>query len=117
MCARTAFSAGRLAWMSEISAYFINPLTRFVSSAAAHDDSRIRTRASKFRGCLHRFRDRCARGRPKAESREVFLGCCGEQIELVDSVLPGTLQERFDELTADAGAAICRRDYRRPQQR
>jgi hypothetical protein len=73
-----ASNAGRLAWMSEISAYCISLLLRFLLSAAPHDDGRIRARAAKFRGFFDRLRNRCAGSAREAESRKIFFGRSGK---------------------------------------
>src|SRR4029077_13874293 len=92
MSASTASSAGRFAWMSEISAYRITAAPRMVIDArqaqsrrfaavAAHNDSRLGTRALKFLGASHVARHLTARHRLEAKAWEVVLGRRGQEVE------------------------------------
>src|SRR5690349_12025201 len=118
MSARTASSAGRLAWMSEMSAYFILKLCcRRVVELERHHSCRRRTRRTEFLGRLHFVRHRFARDTRKAETREIRFGCRRQQIQREEPFRLRIGDRALDQTATDAMLPIFRRNRGRTEER
>ena len=114
MSASTASSAGRFAWMSEISAYRISAPA---SPGARHITVADAGHAPELAGRANRVGHRVARRLREAEAREVALRRRRQQIERVNAARLRLGDDPLDELRAERRDRATRRDGGRAQQR
>ena len=114
MSASTASSAGRFAWMSEMSAYRTSARRASGRHMTVADAGHALTELLRLpHGRRHRF----ARRLHEAEAREVALGRRREQIQRADPLRLRLRDDALDELAAEPAVAPLGRDGGRAQQR
>src|SRR5213082_3406938 len=106
MSLSTARNAGRLEWISEISAYRIS----VIGHGTPHYHGGLGAGAAELYGLSDGRRDFRAGRRLEAESRKIFLGRCSEQVKLFDAARSCPVEKLVHQLAADTTSANVARD-------